>query len=232
MKKYFIIAVAALAASAACTKNVTETPASPIAFQVANYVPQTKANVVFNGTEFKTSAWFHADASATAQDFMSSETIKFQSNKTWAADRVYFWPKTGWINFFSWAGTPEPAVTEGTAAYGASSAPVTIATNADAMLAEAAYRYSNANADTNLYTDPILYSGVDTKGVPTLFHHMLAQVNFIVKLITVTRVISTLHSPSPLPPDRPGLSPPTPSTGTLLPIPTSPEPSILETLTS
>lgn len=181
MKKYFIIAVAALAASAACTKNVTETPASPIAFQVANYVPQTKANVVFEGTEFKTSAWFHADASATAQDFMSSETIKLQSNNTWAADRVYFWPKTGWINFFSWAGTPEPAVTEGAAAYGTSSAPVTIATNADAMLAEAAYRYSNANADTNLYTDPILYNGVDTKGVPTLFHHMLAQVNFIVK---------------------------------------------------
>ncbi len=181
MKKYFIIAVAALAASAACTKNETETPASPIAFQVANYVPQTKANVVFGGTEFKTSAWFHADASATTQDFMSSETIKFQSNNTWAADRVYFWPKTGWINFFSWAGTPEPAVTEGAAAYGTSSAPVTIATNADAMLAEAAYRYSNVNADTNLYTDPILYNGVDTKGVPTLFHHMLAQVNFIVK---------------------------------------------------
>lgn len=182
MKKYFIIAVAALVASAACTKNVTvETPDQAISFQVANYVPQTKANVAYEGTSFKTSAWFHADASATAQAFMASEIIKFQTNNTWAADRIYFWPKTGWVNFFSWAGAPEPAVTEGAAAYGTSSAPITIATDADAMLASAAYRYGSANYDANVYTDPILYNSVDTKGVPTLFHHMLAQVNFIVK---------------------------------------------------
>jgi hypothetical protein len=183
MKKYFVFAVAAVIATAACTKNevINNTSDQAISFQVANYVPQTKANVAFEGTSFKTSAWFHADASSAAQPFMASETIKFQSNNTWAADRIYFWPKTGWINFFSWAGSPEPAVTEGAAAYGTSSAPVTIATDADAMLASAAYRYGNANYDTNLYTDPILYNGVDTKGVPTLFHHMLAQVNFIVK---------------------------------------------------
>ena len=182
MKKYFIIAVAALAASAACNKVVTDdAPQKAISFQVANYVPQTKANVAYEGTSFKTSAWFHADASATAQDFMSSETIKFQSNNTWAADRIYFWPKTGWINFFSWAGAPEPTVTEGKAVYGTSSAPVTIAVDADAMLASAAYRYGNANYNANVYPDPILYNSVDTKGVPTLFHHMLAQVNFVVK---------------------------------------------------
>lgn len=182
MKKYFIIAVAALAASAACNKVETDnTPQKAISFQVANYVPQTKANVAFEGTSFKTSAWFHADASSTAQPFMASETIKLQSNNTWAADRIYFWPKTGWINFFSWAGAPEPTVTEGQAVYGSASAPVTIATDADAMLASAAYRYGNANYDANVYTDPILYNGVDTKGVPTLFHHMLAQVNFVVK---------------------------------------------------
>ena len=137
--------------------------------------------MAYEGTSFKTSAWFHADASSTAQAFMDSETIKFQSNNTWAADRLYFWPKTGWVNFFSWAGTPEPTVTEGSAVYGTSTTPVTIATDADAMLASAAYRYGSANYDANEYTDPILYNGVDTKGVPTLFHHMLAQVNFIVK---------------------------------------------------
>lgn len=181
MKKLFVIATAAVVALAACTKTEVNTPDQTISFQVANYVPQTKANVAYEETEFTTSAWFHANATATAQEFMSSETIKLQSNNTWAADRLYFWPKTGWINFFSWAGSPAPTVTEGAAAYGTSSAPVTIATNANAMLASAAYHYGNAQNDTNLYTDPILYNGVDTKGVPTLFHHMLAQVNFIVK---------------------------------------------------
>jgi len=182
MKKYLFLAVAVLAASTACTKNVVvESPDKAISFQVANYVPQTKANVAYEGTSFKTSAWFHADASSSAQAFMASETIKFQSNNTWAADRLYFWPKTGWINFFSWAGSPEPTVAEGSAAYGSSSAPITIATDADAMLASAAYRYGNADADSNVYPDPIKYNSVDVKGVPTLFHHMLAQVNFIVK---------------------------------------------------
>ena len=48
MKKYFIIAAAALVASAACTKteidfNVND-PGNKIGFEVANYTAQTKAN--------------------------------------------------------------------------------------------------------------------------------------------------------------------------------------------
>ena len=177
MKKYFIIAAVALVASAACTKNVTEAPESPIAFQVANYVPQTKAGEVkFDEAKtFSTYAWFHPTSGA-AQAFMANETIKWQeANKQWSSDRVYFWPKTGYVNFFSYAGTPAPAMTDGTATY----TNKTIAITDDAMLASAAYRYSNSNA--NLYGLQYGTANTDVTGVPTLFHHLLSQVSVIVK---------------------------------------------------
>lgn len=180
MKKLFILAAAAVVALAACTKTevVNDTPEQAISFQVANYVTATKANVVFADDHFNTYAWFHPDASSAAQSFMANETIKFQSNNTWAADRAYFWPKTGNVNFFSYAGEPAPtSVVENTVTY----TDATIGIQQDALLASAAYHYGSANYDTNLYTDPILYNSVDTKGVPTLFHHLLSKVSFVVK---------------------------------------------------
>ena len=55
MKKYFILAVAALAASVACSKVETEfnptDPGNKIAFEVANYATQTKANVALTNAE-------------------------------------------------------------------------------------------------------------------------------------------------------------------------------------
>lgn len=186
MKKYFILAAVVLLALSACSKiEVSNSvPDKAISFQVANYVPQTKANSAFDVNEtFKTSAWFHP-ISGDAQSFMDKEVVKWQSASTqWAPDRTYYWPKTGYINFFSWAGVPEPVVTEGEAKYGDATAStpeyITIATTDDAMLANGAYKYSAAESNTNTYN--IEYEGTDVTGVPTLFHHMLAKVTFIVK---------------------------------------------------
>ena len=188
MKKYFIFAATALVALAACSKVEVSTPEQDkaISFQVANYVGKTKAGESAFDTDktFKTSAWFHP-TSGEAQSFMSAEVIKWQSSRTpkqWASDRMFYWPKTGYVNFFSWAGSPEPTVTEGSAKYGDASATptyITIATDADAMLANGAYRYASANHNANVYN--INYESVDVTGVPTLFHHMLSKVTFIVK---------------------------------------------------
>lgn len=180
MKKYMILAVAALVASVACTKveNNVATPDQAISFQVANYVPQTKAGEVkFDESKtFNTYAWFHPNETAGAQAFMSNETIKWQeAAKSWASDRTYFWPKTGYVNFFSYAGTPAPAVTDGTATY----TDKTIAIDDDALLASAAYRYSNSSA--NEYGLQYGTANTDVTGVPTLFHHLLSQVSVIVK---------------------------------------------------
>ena len=178
MKKYFIIAAAVLAAATACKKtDLNEQPGKAIAFQVANYLPQTKAGEVkFDESKtFNTYAWFHPTSGA-AQAFMDNETIKWQdAAKQWSSDRVYFWPKTGYVNFFSYAGTPVPAMTDGTATY----TDKTIAITDDAMLASAAYRY--ANSDANLYNIEYGSANTDVTGVPTLFHHMLSQVSVIVK---------------------------------------------------
>lgn len=179
MKKLFVIA-AAVIALAACTKTeVNNTPDQAIAFQVANYVPQTKAGETKfdEGKTFTTYAWFHPTSGA-AQEFMANETVKWQeSAKQWSPERVYFWPKTGYVNFYSYAGTPAPVVTDGTATY----TNKTIAITDDAMLASAAYRYSVANYDANEYSLQYGAANTDVKGVPTLFHHMLAQVSVIVK---------------------------------------------------
>ena len=179
MKKLFVFAVAAVAALAACTKvdTVNANQDQAITFQVANYVPQTKSDeVAYDGTEFKTYAWFHPETGA-AQVFMNDETIKWQSgSKTWAADRTYFWPKTGDVNFFSYAGTPVPTMTDGSATYSEK----TIAITDNALLASAAYHYGVSNWNSNVYSG-ISYESTDVTGVPTLFHHILSQVSFIVK---------------------------------------------------
>ena len=179
MKKLFVFAVAAVAVLAACTKvDTVNTKDQAITFQVANYVPQTKTGeVAYDGTEFKTYAWFNPTSGA-AQVFMNNETIKWQSaSKTWAADRTYFWPKTGDVDFFSYAGTPAPTtVTQGSATY----TDKTIAITDNALLASAAYHYGVSNWNSNVYSG-ISYESTDVTGVPTLFHHILSQVSFIVK---------------------------------------------------
>ena len=177
MRRIFIIAAAALLAGVACSKTEVKTPDVAVTFQVANYVPQTKAGEVkFDESKtFTTSAWFHENATAAAQDFMDGETIKWnQTTKAWAADRTYFWPKTGWVNFFSQAGTPVAAITEGQAAY----ADKTIATDDDALLASAAYRYSQ---NANVYDLTYGTENTDVNGVPTLFHHILSKISVKVK---------------------------------------------------
>ena len=175
MKKILIIALATLVASVACTKTEKVSPDVPISFQVANYVPQTKAEKFDESQTFTTSAWFHENATAAAQDFMENETIKWQAAaKNWSADRTYFWPKTGWVNFFSQAGTPVAAITEGQAAY----ADKTIAITDDALLASAAYRYS---ANANVYDLTYGTENTDVQGVPTLFHHILSKVTVQVR---------------------------------------------------
>ena len=64
MKKYFIIAVLSLVASAACTKvdPVDNNANVKVTFQTASYVPQTKASSVFSDfKDFQCRAFLHAE---------------------------------------------------------------------------------------------------------------------------------------------------------------------------
>ena len=178
MKKFFVIAAAAIAL-AACSKSEVSSsaPDKAVTFEVANYVsPVTKANVSFGtANTFHTNAWVHTlvNGSASIQPFMETETVAWNATeKQWMPSRVYFWPKTGYVNFFSYAGSIDPSATaENSITY--TNAPIDV--DDDILVADAAYEYTG-NTSTYHFDD----AGVT--GVPTLFHHVLSKVSFNVKL--------------------------------------------------
>lgn len=183
MKKFFIaIAALALVASAACTKtNPEETKSEKISFQVANYMPQTKANVSLVGetTTFRSKAYLHAVGfeNEDPQNFFGAdgETITANDNTTpsaWLPSHDYYWPKSSnsYINFVSWYdknGTPTTANETSLVWSGR-----TIATDDNIMWADEAWRFNKnqVKPDENGY-----WMDAVTEGVPTLFHHALAK---------------------------------------------------------
>lgn len=176
MKKYLILAAVALVASAACTKVEDTTPAHKISFEVAGYMAQTKAMTTteLEGS-FTTNAWFtNGDGGKT--QFMTNETISWNSpvSGQWAPSREYFWPKTGFIDFYSYDGVPAPStVAEGYLVY----TDKTIAATDNILVADAAF-HQTQNSSTYHIDD------ANVKGVPTLFRHMLAKIQFKVKVAT------------------------------------------------
>lgn len=183
MKKFFIFAVAAVVATAACTKvNVDNTPDQAITFQVAKYLSQTKADshghtsLIDEGyTSFKTWAWYTPATGTANQAFMDPATVEYDAtNKYWhATDRSYFWPKTGYVNFFSFAGSiaPTSVALNTSDCCEATYTDATIATNSNILAADGAYGF---------FSNPSATHGLDnvTSGVPTLFRHMLSRVKF------------------------------------------------------
>ena len=203
MKKSYIllVAVATLLAGAACTK-VVPTAQGPVeqevSFEVANYLYRTKAggeNVEFDrDSTFTTYSWFFAPGKEI-QYFMSPATIECVDDTWKATDRPYYWPKTGYLHFISYAGKPEPTAIaymdvddkdRFVVSYGAygrisqdsQSDPefVKIGDKDNAMLASAAFGYywQGRNDWDQVWVDNPKDPGFF--GVPTLFHHLLAKV--------------------------------------------------------
>ena len=201
MKKYFFIAVAAVAAMAACTKSELDTTSAPeqkVGFEVANYSRQTKANVALTNAEdglyqFHTYA-YQFPKLGDAVEFMNTDIFAWDNADPaakvtsgtdiymWAPENDYFWPKTGWINFYSYAGTQYPAesVSSDMKTVTLLYDDVTIASTDNFMVADAALRF-NANQSTYA-VDGTEGSGHVTTGVPTLFRHMLAKLYMDVKI--------------------------------------------------
>lgn len=203
MKKYFILAAAALVASAACTKTGLDIdnnagPSYKVGFEVANYAAQTKANVALTNADdalyqFHTYAYQFPKVGDPV-DFMNTDIFAWDnatpaakvttgtSIYSWAPEDDYFWPKTGWINFYSYAGTQNPAesVSADKKTVTLSYTDATIASTDNIMVADAALRF-NANQSTYA-VDGTEGSGHVTTGVPTLFRHMLAKLYIDVKI--------------------------------------------------
>ncbi len=199
MKKYFIIAAAAVVAMAACSKVEDDfNPTSPnnkIGFEVANYTSQvmTKAAAITSESIYS----FHTVANqfptvGDPVEFMDVDVLPWNgttqvtaanidSNNitSWAPAEDYYWPKTGWINFYSYAGTHNPTVANDASDKKTVTFTYTdavVAATSNILVADAALHYGRANSATETHqVDNSEGSAHVTKGVPTLFRHQLAK---------------------------------------------------------
>lgn len=185
MNKHIFCIAAACAALASCVKNEVRVnaPDKEITFQTVS----TKAGVAFNeANHFFSYAYFLEqnktwdDNHATAQLYIDNAEISYQNGPNgnyWAADNTYYWPKQGSLTFFAWTDdTAAPSIAGADAKvscahdtgikiekYSVKDNP-----NKDILVAEIA-KNKTAN-ETN--------TGTWAKGVPTVFRHALAKVEF------------------------------------------------------
>ena len=197
MKKFYsILAIAAVAAVGCSKVEVNETPDVKIGYQVAQYATQTKADDggllkemedlgVTSNQAFKSKAFLNADNGNGGHSFSTfyEESIAWNGTaKTWSpATKDYYWPNSPKSNldFFSWYcyGVGDPTLT-----YSGTSATMVwtneaIPSKADILYADIAFHQVANTTSANPYGK----DGV-TEGVPTLFHHALAQVKFTAKI--------------------------------------------------
>ena len=176
MKKYIIIAAAALVAMAGCSKiqNAPEAAQREISFEVANNLNTKATGVLYDNGAFGTYAWFN-----NADDFMVNEEVDKVGSVWKTVNNTYYWPKTGSISFISYSpfsGTnnsanSNPAITKNSITY----TDVTVGTT-DLMYANRATCSSNVNEVTDSDTADSGFSGV-----PTVFNHALAKLSFKIK---------------------------------------------------
>lgn len=186
MNKHIFYIAAACAALASCVKNEVRVnaPDKEITFQTVS----TKAGAAFDiNHKFYSYAYFlEKDKTwdtdfATAKPYIDNALIAYESTPNgiyWAAAKPYYWPKQGSLTFFAWTDdTADPKVGTGADAkvgcapntgikienYSVMDNP-----NKDILVAEIAKdKKSNETA-----------TGTWEKGVPTVFRHALAKVEF------------------------------------------------------
>ena len=154
-----------------CMKNEVYVPKceTPISFEVANYVAQTRAGA-FDYNEFGVDAWSY-DATAGTVKIMENEVVSYDDvNDQWAPSKTYYWPINGTVDFIAYY----PKTSKPTISYkydGTDTITYTDYTvgEEDLMYADKAIRYSQ-NVSAYGFT-----------GVPTVFRHALAKVNFNVQ---------------------------------------------------
>lgn len=190
MRIRILLAAAALAALAACTKTTLEGPDQEITFQVAGHKPMTRANTDYkdgySGVPFGAYAWFKGENPSDNSTFMVNQEIAFDStNSRWMpSGTTYYWPKSGKLDFICYSpytadgsAAPKPIVTENEINYPAWN--VNANRDVDVMYAD---KVSGLSGNTRTY----YYNGV-----PTLFHHALARVSFQIRAAYLEKTAST-----------------------------------------
>ena len=186
MKKFFLLAAMVGVALTGCMKNEVYVPKcdTPISFEVANYVAQTRANVAFDYASFGVNAWSH-DAAGTVALMMDDEDVSLIGGN-WTTATPYYWPINGTVDFIAYYPTSvEPEIVYDYAGADTYTYKNYTVADVDLMYADKAIRFS-ANKDAADNGSDFGITGYGFDGVPTLFHHALAKINFVVKNSTPT----------------------------------------------
>lgn len=181
MKKNSIIAIAACVALAACTKNELKPVEvdQQITFQAVVNKASTKAmidgNTYDTGNTFGTVAYKVKDA--TSELYIPVSEVKHYTGSPayWSTEAPYYWPKNGTLTFYSYSpfyysesGTPT-AIDVTPAATGLTFTDYSVKDHqeTDLMVAD---KQAGQTGNTSAA------GGSWAQGVPTVFHHMLAQI--------------------------------------------------------
>ncbi len=213
MKKLVSLAALVSVALTGCVSNeeiIPEQKNKEISFEVASYVPQSRASGAFSTDQsFGVNAWYTLDDATDLM--MDGVTVSYNENDndgddndyddTWKTSTDYYWPKKGTIDFiayyptgvepditYQYNGTDQLTYTNYTVKNSNSTAdpdPVYTASTTpsdDLMYASKAIRFNN-NADAATNDTKLDYTTGDYgfRGVPTLFNHALAQLKFKVQ---------------------------------------------------
>lgn len=189
MKKFFLLAAMVGVALTGCMKNEVYVPKcdTPISFEVANYVAQTRASGEFSTTEtFGVNAWSRGAGASSSVQMMTDEPVSYDGTKWTTTAATYYWPINGTVDFIAYYPTSvKPEIVydyNGADTYTYENYEVeTVADGVDLMYADKAIRFSANNAAGDNET-ALGYDGAyGFEGVPTLFRHALAKVNFKVQ---------------------------------------------------
>lgn len=184
MKKLVLAALVGVAFTG-CVQNeeFAPKPQKEISFEVANKVHSTRVGEFPTTEEFAANAW--VTDGGTTKTLFTNEVVSYGTNldhdgdnstaplpKYWKTANPYYWPLEGTVDFICYYPT---TVTPNITPYYAGNDELTytnyeVAHNVDVMYADKAVRYSSNVADYNGFT-----------GVPTLFRHALAKLNFKVQ---------------------------------------------------
>ena len=182
MKKFFLLAAMVGVALTGCMKNEVYVPKceTPISFEVANYVAQTRANGAFNYASFGVNAWSRDAAASSSVQMMTDEVVSLIGGK-WTTTTPYYWPINGTVDFIAYYPTTvKPTIVHKYAGGDTYTYTDYTVADVDLMYADKAIRFSANNAAADNGADFGIGS-YGFEGVPTLFRHALAKVNFKVQ---------------------------------------------------
>lgn len=200
MKKYFIIAAAAVVALAACTKSEVDNTAYEQS-RVINFnaVAHKATKAPLTGTTYGTGApnfgvfayaladrdpiagsW--AANSSALSPYMDNVEIKYNdTDKIWEPDATYYWPLSGSLTFIGYSPYMASGVT-----YAPASKTLTFTdfVQVAAVASQKDLMWATTNPDLQANQSVYVPGGGDKKGVNIVFHHALSQVRFAIKKAT------------------------------------------------